>query len=647
MESTDLIGANLYYDSDRKVFCIEYPYDYPSIKEYKRFNNFKKQIGERIYDVNLLDYEPTVKELEGLDIKRLRVSSDYLLKMDIYDPSFHDTCIKSTEEYVINRFSGNGIASYDSELLKIREIDDVDGTKSIFYISDLHLDYKLQKMFPVHATEYEVREYFKSIIRGFCEDINYTEGWILIAGDVSYNFEVYKIFFEEMVDLVPKKSIVVVLGNHELWTDEECPDLSKIYSRYAKLLRSMKIAFLQNDLLGFVDKERVVIREEELLNASFKEIREFCISSEYLVFGGIGFSGLNMIQNFNSGQYKSTITSRDVEIEQSKKINRIYLKLKQIIADLNLIVLTHMPLSDWSEESYVPNWYYISGHTHKSEYRRDNDVNLFSDNQIGYYSEQIHLKKFTIGAMSDIFIDHSDGVHTITAEQYRSFYRSKGLGMQFNRKNDILMIKKAGYYCFFLKEGSSIKLLDGGRVRKTNHNVDHYSEKIELYAKNVDRFFAKYNAMLKKLSEDVRSIGGSGYIHGCIVDIDFYNHLYLNPFDGKIIPYYATDVANKYVYDNLRSLLYYKNKQLYLNYESMQGAVSSNSLILSRVDSEIKRGRYVADKEIYRISRIFKTFQYASNSHVIRNWNDYFEDSEYDEESILNNICLLGGNTNE
>jgi len=37
-------------------------------------------------------------------------------------------------------------------------------------------------------------------------------------------------------------------------------------------------------------------------------------------------------------------------------------------------------------------------------------------------------------------------------------------------------------------------------------------------------------------------------IHACIVDIDFYNYIYLDPVDGSINPYYATSIVNKYLY---------------------------------------------------------------------------------------------------
>lgn len=39
------------------------------------------------------------------------------------------------------------------------------------------------------------------------------------------------------------------------------------------------------------------------------------------------------------------------------------------------------------------------------------------------------------------------------------------------------------------------------------------------------------------------------------MDIDYFNHIYLNPYDGKIVPYYADSMYNKDVFENLQSLL--------------------------------------------------------------------------------------------
>lgn len=41
------------------------------------------------------------------------------------------------------------------------------------------------------------------------------------------------------------------------------------------------------------------------------------------------------------------------------------------------------------------------------------------------------------------------------------------------------------------------------------------------------------------LSKELRQLGLSGDIHGCIVDIDYYHHIMVNPTDGSIQFYYS------------------------------------------------------------------------------------------------------------
>ena len=80
---------------------------------------------------------------------------------------------------------------------------------------------------------------------------------------------------------------------------------------------------------------------------------------------------------------------------------------------------------------------------------------------------------------------------------------------------------------------------------------------------------AKYSSAQKEIATFIKHIGGQGRIHGCIIDIDFYNHVFLNPLDGKITAYYATSMVDKKVYRNIASLLKFKCNKLFVNLEKM------------------------------------------------------------------------------
>ena len=58
----------------------------------------------------------------------------------------------------------------------------------------------------------------------------------------------------------------------------------------------------------------------------------------------------------------------------------------------------------------------------------------------------------------------------------------------------------------------------------------------------------------------------SGRAHGCIVDLDFNNHLFLNPFDGTITPYYALSTEDKIIYKSVESLIANKRPEMLEEY---------------------------------------------------------------------------------
>ena len=56
---------------------------------------------------------------------------------------------------------------------------------------------------------------------------------------------------------------------------------------------------------------------------------------------------------------------------------------------------------------------------------------------------------------------------------------------------------------------------------------------------------APYLEIQKGIAERIAMIGGRGKIHGCIIDIDWFNHIFVNPCDLKITPYWASDMIYK------------------------------------------------------------------------------------------------------
>ena len=157
----------------------------------------------------------------------------------------------------------------------------------------------------------------------------------------------------------------------------------------------------------------------------------------------------------------------------------------------------------------------------------------------------------------------------------------------------------------------------------------NYFEKMGLYSLAIKNMLSKYHDALKKVSNYVRMIGGRGTVHGSIVDIDFWNHIYLNPLDGTITPYYAESMTEKYVYKSFENLLSEKCPRLYENYEKL---LVEEKYGIGALQRKIEVGtdeiiEFVSDTSMYEPSRILRSLQYIVDANVIRVWNDELIDS--------------------
>ena len=251
-----------------------------------------------------------------------------------------------------------------------------------------------------------------------------------------------------------------------------------------------------------------------------------------------------------------------------------------------------------------------------------------------------------------------------------------------NNIDHVNVLKKQGYYMFI---GESAKgelfVLDGARKRKAQFTVQYYYNNMIQYAEAVRSAFADfwkaqddicnfissikpskefvYNdtrakmAHLKQLFDffkiDVQpedlddfkkyftQLYGepkfAGYGHGSIVDLDFFNHIYLNPFDGKTTPYFALSMHDKWAYQNVQSLIAAKRPEMledFLNKKS-KFTEKQNALIkmagaeIIPTDNTISlRPVFIADTNIYGISTRFETIRHLRKENVIRVWYDNF-----------------------
>ncbi|MFP5111384.1 DUF4116 domain-containing protein [Bacillaceae bacterium C204] len=623
------------------------------VKEFDLFVDFYKHLDADLKNANLHDYDFKEVSLADFNIEGAYINSDVLVEQHIYDDAFYAENVKdydSNTELMIS--AENEVVEAISVLHDIDLVSDAtlnDTSCKIYYISDIHLNHKLLKAFPTNATELEVKMYIRQLVKKMIDtatDKSYDD-YLLIAGDISFNFEISTLFYTEIVKFWSHRQIVVVLGNHELWdfnrrgiAHSNLLTLDEIIQQYRDLFSSLGICFLQNDLLL---SNGTIISEKQLKSIDQDELKHICLKSPFVILGGLGFSGLNSQFNATKGIYRQTIMSLEEDIKQTNQFKFIYNKVKSVLGNDKVIILTHTPKENWSNEDYNRNWIYVNGHTHRNDYCCDEKKTFYSDNQIGYYSTSIGVKHFKLSRVYDIFKYFPDGIYSISREQYLDFNQGVEIKVTFNRAGTIHMLKNNNVYCFILENQNTGKkyLLNGGMINNLEHNdIKYYFERMAYYSDAIRGLFSDYNQALKSISDSIKKIGGIGTIHGCIVDIDFFNHIYVNPVDGTVTPYFAWSIVDKNIYPNVKALLLNQRKDLYDNYMKLLDGESEGVKLLK---GEIKAGsieisRFIPDTYMYRPSRIMKSLQYLTEVNVIRIWNDRIIDFQLQSKNKAKNL---------
>ena len=618
--------------------------NYEQIDEkFTSFDAFYEATNRDLSNADLLYYNFETENLEKYNFSRAKISSQIMLKLGVYKKTV-ERIVKKDTDYLsaLPMVSQDLVPCRNTELSLTNE--EYDGTDIlILYISDLHINHKLKKKFTSEVNEYELEKYLEEIVLKLSNTVprlkHDQNKKILIVGDVSFDFYIFKKFFKIYKNYIRHQTFVV-LGNHELWDKsliEKCGSIEKMIEAYRTFLKTVDIKLLENQLyvpIANTHFDSRTFSEKEILDMSNEDLRKLFSHSGYAILGGIGFSGQNQNSNCDNGVYQIAPITREEEIVRSKRFEALHKKLALVIPDKKIFVVSHMPKTDWTTDDYVRGWTYISGHTHKNDYLENEDVSWYADNQVGYDNSSFGFKYLSTSAYCDIFADYPDGIHEISRADYYFFYRGLGENLNFNREyNSLFLVKRNNTFCFLMKgTNGNLYLLSGGQIKKTDHNLTYFYERLPNYTDSIKMFLQSYLNYQKDISDFVKKIGGDGHIHGCIVDIDFYNHLYVNPWDTTVTPYFAKSMVEKYVYGNLISLLKWERKDLYLAYKgALLLSCEDNDLphalaFLKNDMDEIQETVYVEDTDMYKISRVIKELQYTTKHGVVRLWNDTIAD---------------------
>lgn len=491
----------------------------------------------------------------------------------------------------------------------------------ISYITDLHLMHRIQNAGCRSREDvvFTLQKIVDAIVQESC-------GVTLIGGDISSDFSLFELFVKLLShSAYGRQTFLFVLGNHEFW---EFPDLSveQITDKYRKLLEEHGMYLLQNDL--FYENEvddHGIIPYTELEQMTHTELTEKLRCSRLIVLGGTGFSGCNEEFNANDGIYRNTI-NREMEIQESQKFENLYQELLPVLGQKNTVIFTHSPQKDWnSNPNAHAKFVYVSGHTHRNVFYDDGEERIYADNQIGYRNNNPHLKNFLMDWEYDYFSDYEDGIYEITAQAYQDFMRGTNISMDFSRKIHILyMLKKNGYYCFIHKSKQGLlSILHGGILKRLEHkDIQYYYDHMDQMIATIKTPMDKYTAFQEKVAGTIQKIGGYGRIHGCIIDINFFNHVYVNPIDLTITGYWASGIIQKVVYPNIPSLLKEQCPQLYTNYQKLIEGKRTDPLMAKQKETQLAMmPQLCLDTDIYKASREISKMQ-RLGSRILTIWNE-------------------------
>ncbi len=199
---------------------------------------------------------------------------------------------------------------------------------------------------------------------------------------------------------------------------------------------------------------------------------------------------------------------------------------------------------------------------------------------------------------------------------------------------------------FALNYHSKFLILNGGAVKKADiQDLNYYYQNIEFYVTSTKKIFLKYNTYIEEISRHVISWGGIGRIHGSIIDIGYFTHLYVNPIDGKITPYFAYSINDKYVYSSLNNMLKEHEQYIYIGYKNMiNSKFGSKSLVL--FNDIVKKSNHIihdTNTDIYKISNYIQKLQKINLDHVIRMWDDKILRANSILDVTKNNLLIKQG----
>ncbi len=447
-------------------------------------------------------------------------------------------------------------------------------------------------------------------------------------------------------------------------------NLERFESKYGKSIKKIKLSDYKHVLLegvyavlgnhefiGFPDIESgVSFYESELSKLGIKLLHnEYDLHKDFLIYGGTGFAKYN--EEWNADSLKCCDNfSREDEITETSVFEEEYKIALEYAKENGLCFLCvlHYPVSDCLGGKYDKEAIYFAGHNHNNEYVKSTDKVLYADNQVGYKHNNVGFKIATTSFEINPYHSLQDGMYQTSIEHYLQFYRfigeSVGQGNLLyqrcqNGKAKLYVIKRKGYYGFFLVSNTGICIVNGGVIKRITISSD-----LSWICENFEIVISKYLQLLmplrnaqEKISGELKELGFDGKIHGCILDIDFYHHIAVNPLDGNMELYYSrvwgiksrlasfkdvmksiekrSSLIDKHDYKKIMEMYNKRSKD-----ETYLLSKISDGYLIEMEDNDLEGGfgqeEIVSLKEgMYGVSRKISPLQRLFSGHVLRDFD--------------------------
>lgn len=407
---------------------------------------------------------------------------------------------------------------------------------------------------------------------------------------------------------------VVILGNHEY---ADFVDVDEAVDFYKRALEPLKYIVLQNE---YVEGDNVVI------------------------YGGTGFAKYSDYFNANNLVCcEAMMGNRAYEIEQTSLFEKGY-EAARIHAKKTakcFICASHYPVENClgrCDREAI----YFTGHTHVNERVRTEEKTLYADNQVGYHNDgkfdgAIRFKQATTDSVINPYDCFKDGYYRTTPDEYLRFcdyigdYVGEGkLIRERCLTGELYAIKSRGYYGFFVVNNSGISIVNGGKTKRIAQSknlkwiYDNFNIVVNRYLKALEPL----RMTQEQISRELKRLGFSGNIHGLIVDIDYLNHVMVNPISGSISFYYSPVWGKKRQFGSFQKQLEFMNDMGLLDgkgvsSESAALAAYGANTLASVENNDILDEMVVVSRTmgVYGVSRAVNPLQKLFTGHVLRSFD--------------------------